>query len=188
MHFFHHSRGGQGLEGQGQAIPLPKELSKEFRILDPKQVRFERDDGTLRVQIEGEEERKKVNLARLFPLGEPERWISVLDTEGHELGIMQDLEGLDTESRRLVLEELRRRYIVPQIQRILSCKEKFEMVEWEVQTDRGTTAFLTRNLRDNLQQPDEGRLILTDVDGNRYDIADVRALDMRSRNLLEQHV
>jgi len=188
MHIFHHSRGGRGLADQGQAIPLPKELSKEFRILDPGHVRFGRDGSTLNVQIEGGEERKKVSLARLFPLGEPERWISVLDTEGHELGIMQDLGGLDTESRRLVLEELRRRYIVPQIQRILSCKEKFEMVEWEVQTDRGTTTFLTRNLRDNIQQPDEDRLILTDVDGNRYDIADVGALDTRSRNLLEQHV
>ena len=36
--------------------------------------------------------------------------------------------------------------------------------------------FTTRNLRENVQRPAPARIILNDVDGNRYDIRDVDAL------------
>jgi hypothetical protein len=87
----------------------------------------------------------------------------------------------------MILAELRRRYVLPRIQKILSCKEKFELVQLEVETDRGVKEFLSRNLRENIQQPSENRLILTDVDGNRYDIADFQALDKKSQTLLERY-
>jgi len=116
-----------------------------------------------------------------------ERWISVLDDEGRELGIIEELGKLDAENRKIILDELRRRYVLPRIQKILSCKEKFELVQWEVETDRGSKEFLSRNLRENIQQPSENRLILTDVDSNRYDIPDFQSLDKKSQNLLERY-
>ncbi|MBM3239318.1 DUF1854 domain-containing protein [Candidatus Poribacteria bacterium] len=186
MHFFHHSQGGPKNIG-GSQLPLPKEVSKEFHILEPARLRFERNGSKLQMLVEGENEHKTVSVVPLFPLSESERWVSVLDNEGRELGIIEELGKLNSESRRMVLDELRRRYVLPRIQKIFSCKEKFELVQWEVETDRGTKEFLSRNFRENIQQPSEKRLILTDVDGNRYDIPDFQSLDKKSQILLERY-
>jgi hypothetical protein len=186
MHFFHHSQGG-AKNIQGSQLPLPKEVSKEFRILEPARLQFKRNGSKLQMIIEGEKEDKTVSVVPLFPLSESEHWVSVLDDEGRELGIIEELGKLNVESRQMILDELHRRYVLPRIQKILSCKEKFELVQWEVETDRGVKEFLSRNLRENIQQPGQNRLILTDVDGNRYDIPDFQLLDKKSQNLLERY-
>ena len=187
MHIsFHHSRNGPN-NIQGSQLPLPKEVSKEFRILEPKRLRFKKNGSKLKMLIEGEDEHKTISIVPLFPLSESECWVSVLDDEGHELGIIEELGKLDAENRKIILDELRRRYVLPRIHKILSCKEKFELVQWEVETDRGIKEFLSRNFRENIQQPDQNRLILTDVDGNRYDVPDFQSLDKKSQTLLERY-
>lgn len=140
------------------------------------------------MQQEGEEDWKEVSLVRLFPLSEPEKWISVLDKEGKELGVLLELQGLAVEDLDCAREELRRRYLVPEVLRILACRDKFDLVEWTVETDRGQVTFLTRNLREQVQQPLSRRLILTDVEGSRYDVPDTDALDPQSRRWLEERL
>ena len=85
-------------------------------------------------------------------------------------------------------EELARRYLVPAVQRILTAKERFGTVDWEMETDRGVRKLTTRNLRENVQRPAPGRIILSDVDGNRYDIRNIDELDLNSQQLLFQHL
>ena len=46
-------------------------------------------------------------------------------------------------------------------------------------------AFLTRQFREQIKEPMAPRLTLTDVEGNRYDIPDVAALDPASRRWLD---
>jgi len=186
MHIFHHSRDGQK-NIQGSQLPLPKEVSKEFRILEPDYLQFKKNGSKLQMLIKEEDNYKTVSVLPLFPLSESERWVSVLDDEGRELGIIEELGKLDVESRKMILDELRRRYVLPRIRKILSCKERFDLVVWEVETDRGVKEFLSRNLRENIQQPNQNRLILTDVDGNRYDIPDFQSLDKKSQTLLERY-
>ena len=57
-----------------------------------------------------------------------------------------------------------------------------------METDRGVCRFTTRNLRENLQRPAPGRIILNDVDGNRYDIRNVDDLSFESQELLFRHM
>jgi len=137
---------------------------------------------------EGEEGWKEVSLTRLFPLSEPEKWIAVLDKEGKEIGVLPDLKDIAPEELACVREELSRRYLVPQILRILTCRDRFDMAEWTVETDRGQITFLTRNLREQVQQPFPRRFVVMDVEGNRYDIPDLNALDPESRRLLEERL
>jgi hypothetical protein len=99
-----------------------------------------------------------------------------------------DLRELEAESRRLVEEELERRYIVPVILRVLSVRERFGSIDWTVETDRGARSFTTRNLRENVVQPTPNRYVLTDVDGNRYDVRDVEALDGVSQGWLLRYL
>ena len=74
------------------------------------------------------------------------------------------------------------------IQRIVVAKERFGTVDWTMETDRGVCSFTTRNLRENVQRPAPGRIILNDVDGNRYDIRNLDDLSHESRELLFRHM
>ena len=124
---------------------------------------------------------------RLFPLEDPDRWISILDAKGAEVGLVRDLRELDKESQTILRDELYRRYTVPELRRIISSKERFDLVEWEIETSRGQRTILLRDARNNIQPRPPNRFIVTDADGNRYDIPDFAALDPRSRTTLERY-
>jgi Domain of unknown function (DUF1854) len=160
----------------------------DLRYLEPKRLRFVRHGATLRLIEEGERCWLKVAVFRVFPLSQPQRFLSVRDGAMKEIGLLVHTEELDAESRQLVAEELERRYLVPAIRRVIAVKERFGTVEWEVETDRGACAFTTRNPRENVWQPSPGRYLLTDVDGNRYDIRDLTALDGASQALVLRHL
>ena len=189
MHFHGRGRGRRSEAPQiAPSLPQPSELSTELRFLDPSAVRFRRERDTMQMRQEGEEDWREVSLVRLFPLSEPDRWISAVDEEGKEIGILPNARELQPDDLDCVQEELRRRYLVPEILRILACQDRFDLVTWTVDTDRGETTFLTRNLREEVQEPLPRRLTLTDVEGNRYDVADVEALDPQSRRWLEDRL
>jgi Domain of unknown function (DUF1854) len=160
----------------------------DLRYLEPKRLRFLRHGATLRLIEEGERCWLKVAVVRVFPLSQPQRFLSVRDGAMKEIGLLVHPEELDAESRQLVAEELERRYLVPAIRRVIAVKERFGTVEWEVETDRGACTFTTRNPRENVWQPAPGRYLLTDVDGNRYDVRDLAALDGASQALLLRHL
>lgn len=164
---------------------MPKELSTEFRILKPEAVRFFRERGSLRLEVDGRIY-ENIRVAPLFPLSEGEGWISVIDEDGREIGILEEIRSLEAGSQLALRQELRKRYVVPKILKVRSCREHFGLVEWEVETDRGPRRFLTRNLRETAQRTGT-RVTFSDVDGNRYDIPDLRALDPRSRAWIERY-
>jgi hypothetical protein len=160
----------------------------DLRYLDPKDLRFLRHGAALRLTIDEESSYLSVTVVRAFPLSEPHRYLSVRDGANKEVGLLVEPRELDEESRRLVEEELRRRYLVLELRRVVRVKERFGTVDWEVETDRGVCRFTTRNLRENIVQPSPGRYLLTDVDGNRYDVRDLAALDPASQAVLLRYV
>ncbi len=161
--------------------------SREPRVLEPGEVRFRREQGRLRMS-DGHEAWRDVTLVRLFPLSEPERWISVLDGDSNEIGVILDLAELGAAQRRLAEEELGRRYLTPRIERILACRQRFDTVEWDVETDRGPATLVIRDLREKVKEPLPGHLSVEDVEGNRYDIPDTGALDPTSQRLLDEQI
>jgi hypothetical protein len=128
---------------------------------------------------------RDVTLVRLFPLTEPERWISLVEMNGKEVGILKDASRLGHDALRLARDELRRRYLVPRITRILACRPRADLVEWTVESDRGQQKFLTRDLREQIKEHMPTRLSIVDLEGNRYDIPDLAALDPESRRRLD---
>jgi len=71
------------------------------------------------------------------------------------------------------------------VHHIQDIKEEFGIVTWDVQTDRGPRRYIVRGLRDNVHEQSDFRLMVTDVDGNRFEIPDYTVLDARSRAKLE---
>ncbi len=187
----HHRRGGGGggsYAGGGAGVPMPEKSSTEFIVLDVGQLHFEREDSRLRLRVGDDGELRDVHLFRLFPHSEPDGWISVLDEKGGEIGLIRELSGLDREARDLVRGALCRRYVVPRIERIMRARERFDLVEFDVWTDRGERRILIRDVRDSIQMRDPSRFVITDVDGNFYEVPNAAKLDSRSRVLLARYV
>ncbi len=158
----------------------------ELVWLEPKQLRFFYHKGVLRLTVNNERSYWKVQVYRCFPLTDPERYISVRDASNNEIGLIRDLADLDPESQRVVREALHRRYLVPVIRRVLSVRERIGLLQWEVETDRGYRRFLTRSGAEGVEQPQPQQVVLTDLDGNRYHIPDITALDPISFALLRR--
>ena len=162
--------------------------ASKLTFLDPKRLRFFKHGATLRLTIEDDRSYLAVGVMRAFPLSEPRRFLSVRDSANNEVGLLVDPADLDGDNRTLVERELERRYLVPAVTRIVAAKERFGTVDWTMETDRGVCRFTTRNLRENVQRPAPGRIILSDVDGNRYDVRSVDNLSRESQDLLFRHL
>ena len=130
----------------------------DFRlnILEPSRIKFFRVGDALRVTIEDDRTCLRVVPMRAFPVSMRDYYISLRDMEGNELGIIRSPDELEKDSRELLNEEIRKRYFTPMINRIISLKDKFGIVEWEVSTDRGLKKFITRSLHESPDGLDVG--------------------------------
>jgi len=133
------------------------------------------------------EQHTEVEAVRVFPISDPEGWISISDAEGRELASIQNPGELSAEVRGLLEAELARRDFVPVIERIVSVSTDTEPSEWKVETDRGVTTFLLNGEEDVRRLGAHGGMII-DLQGIRYLIRDTRSLDGESRRLLERYL
>jgi len=185
MPFRRHGRGRELPPMKDISIPLPAELSTDFRLLEGKETHFFRRGGALEVES-GSRRFSGVRIIRLFPLTEPEGWLSVMEETGTEIGIVRDPSDLDPESRRIVAEEIRRNYLVPRIEKIVALRPEGQNLEWDVSTDRGRVSFTTPSSSEYVQRLGDDRVLFADIAGRRFEIRSLRALDGRSRALLRR--
>jgi hypothetical protein len=139
----------------------------------------------LRVEILEDRTILSAQVRRAFPLSSPGSLISIRDGAGKEVAILEGLEGMDAESRRLFEEELDRRYFTPVIEQLQALKQEAGMWKFTVLTKRGPSEFFVRNWRDSAHEMKPGRWHILSVDGGRYEIEDLEALDAKSRKLMD---
>ncbi len=150
------------------------------RLLDPDKLVLTRaESGTPRLEIADQCCYIGFRATRLFPISRRHDYISIADMDGAEVGIIQSLRRLPKPMRRIVLEEIRHRYFVPQITYVHSLKDEFGILYWDVDTTRGRREFVVREVRENVREFAGGRLQITDVDGNYFEIANVDTLPGR---------
>ncbi|WP_337101317.1 DUF1854 domain-containing protein [Paenibacillus sp. YIM B09110] len=155
-----------------------------IKVFDPDKIIFSRGGGGVFQGIVEGKPYEELVIHRSFPFLFTTRYISVRDVKGDELGIIEDIEKLDDESKRELEQELRYRYFLPSVTRVDSVKQKSDLWIWELQTNLGPTGMAMRNLHEHLQFPGGNRVILTDINGKRCEIADWQALDTHSRSQL----
>ena len=134
-----------------------------------------------------------VTLTRAFPLSRPGGWIAIRERDGAEVGLLPDGACLDPESRTCAEEELRLRYFTPTVTAILDIRDvvpggRGGGAIWELETDRGPATLHMPNTNEHVQTLPDGRILLTDRAGNRYEIAGLGDLDPASRRRLAQFV
>lgn len=159
-----------------------------FRLnyLDPKKVRLFRQGDVLRITIDSDRTCLRVVPMRSFPISIRDQYISLRDMKGNELGIIKDPKELDKDSRKLLEEEIQRRYFTPVIRKIKSIRDKLGIVEWEVETDRGTRKFLTRSIHDSIEETSTG-FIIKDMENNHYELRQSE-LDPASTAILAEKI
>lgn len=123
---------------------------------------------------------------RAFPLSDPDKLISIVDSHGREIANVTDLSNLPTAIAELLRCELADREFLPRIERIVQVNAHKEPHEWDVLTDRGRVQFLLRD--DDIRRLSPTRAILVDLNGVRFYIPDSRQLDAKSRRILGQYL
>jgi len=150
--------------------------------------RFYRNErGFLGLELGGEDH-KRVQLSRALPFSDPERYICVADMEGKEIAVLEGLEDFDEEARALLEAELEIRYFYPIVTQVKSIKEKMGSYYLDLAIGEYKKTIAVKDISKNLKQLGNGRIILTDVDGNRFMIPDVYQIHKKSLQMLEPYL
>ncbi len=138
------------------------------------------DDGVM-----SEKKYDRIFLHRAFPFDLPYSYISVLDIDSVEIGVIADIDALGEENAALLRAELDRKYYTPIINKIISVKEKFGYSYWKVLTDEGELDLTLHDTFRSLLKVGGTRIFINDMDGNRYEIPDIEKLDRKSYKKIE---
>jgi len=107
----------------------------------------------------------------------------VRDEDGREMGVVEDVEQLEDESKEEVHRELENEYFTSRVVAISSVRSRHGVTTWDLVTERGNRQIHVKDRTDIRKLP-EGRIVLTDVHGMKFDIPDIAQLDRRSRAFL----
>lgn len=173
--------------------------------LDEKNAKFYDKDGFLALEafipekseydLEDEGEKTfewrdlgRVFLQRAFPFNNPSKYISVIDADGYEYGMIKDLEDFHGDTRVLLEKALDRRYFMPEILKINSIKEQFGFSFWKVTTDRGEAEFTVKDTYKSIIKLGEELVVILDSNDSRYVIKNVSTLDPSSFKKIELYL
>jgi outer membrane protein assembly factor BamB len=160
-------------------------ITDEVQFLDAVNLKIARNSfEELTIELPDGTTHTNVEAVRSFPLTDSNKYITLLDSEGKEIGIVRDIKQLPRESAETLLSELQKRYFMPKITKIYELDGEFGVTRWVVETNRGPVTFSMRT-RYDVVSLENGRVLIKDVDGNRYEIENYHGLDPESIVLLE---
>ncbi len=141
--------------------------------------------GRLELTLPGSTTSHEVTPVRASPIANPERGISLIGTDGHEMLWIERLDDLPAEARVLVEEELASREFVPEIKSLRAVTSFATPSTWQVDTDRGPTSFVLKGEED-IRRLGASTLLIADSHGIPFLIRDLAKMDRRSRKLLDR--
>jgi hypothetical protein len=141
--------------------------------------------GQLVLTLPDGQVREAVVPARAFPILAPERDISLLDADGHEVAWIAELARVPEPAQGLIRAALAEREFMPEILAILGVSGFSTPSTWQVRTDRGETSFVLKGDED-IRRLNGNTLLVTDSHGIQFLIRDMTALDRESRRLLDR--
>ncbi|HEX3601994.1 MAG TPA: DUF1854 domain-containing protein [Lacipirellulaceae bacterium] len=178
------------MNGNGNKLPEPRVFSPADHPEPTSATNFSlaRDEwGQLVLTSAGNSQPIAVTPTALFPISDPEKWISLRGPDGIEQACVEDPNSLSAETRELLRDELARQEFVPVIERIVRVSGTMEPSEWTVETDRGPTSFVLES-EDDVRRIGDNQIVIVDAHGTRYHIPDLNAVDAKSRRIVEWYV
>jgi hypothetical protein len=180
----HGGPGGPGGPGSRKPVkenPNSVQISKE-------NASFSMKNGFLFMACPKDAEPRRVLLHRDFPFDHPWSYISVLSTDNVELAFLQNVDLFEGEEKEIIVRELERKYYTPSIKKILSVKDRFGFSYWDVETESGKVTFTLQDTFKSISRAGDNKLFFSDVDGNRFVIENIEALDKKSHKKIELYL
>jgi hypothetical protein len=150
----------------------------------------ESTQGTPELRLDGgrllllvEREWVPVRLRLCFPWSEPSRYVSLRNDEDDEIAFVESPGVLAPSSRHALHQALAEAGFVLDVVRMIEVREEVEIRNWVVETVQGRRTFQT-HLDDWPRTLPSGGLLIRDVAGDLYRIAEPDALDPKSRQIL----
>lgn len=170
----------EGLKKESEELMQMHFLTKENAV-------FARTEGGFLSLKTGERKYARVGVYLTFPITMPEEFISIREADGKakEIGLIEKLSLLSKEQQEMVREQIRLRYFMPIITKVLDVKDEYGFAYWHVVTTYGVCRFTTHMSGEAVVTLGESRLLITDIDGNRYEIPDFYKLGIGERKKLD---
>jgi len=165
----------------------------DLGIMDLKQAEFfTASGGFAGLRYKGSEY-KHIVLRRIMPIDQPMHYISVADHDNKEIAILKSVSELEEDQRVIVERELDNRYYSPQVLDIMSVKDKLGYVymEMRLRNKQGKEYDKSCAIKDvsrNIRMLSNTSIIIFDVDGNRYVVPDLKALNKQSLRRLDSYL
>lgn len=141
--------------------------------------------GRLVLTDENGERHEGVTPVRAFPIGDPDAGLSLVSSDGHEVGWADRLSELPAALRSLIEEDLAAREFVPEIEQILEVSGFICPSTWQVRTNRGQTELVLKGEED-IRRLSQTRLLIADSHGIQFLVRDLSQLDRHSKKLLDR--
>lgn len=159
----------------------------KLRYIRKDNAEFKRTDGGFVSVRIGEEFYPRVQVVRMFPFSDPEKYISIRTPDEHskEIGIIEDMKDVTKETAQMLTEQLNLRYFTPIIKKIVNIKEEYGYAYFEVVTDRGACRFTINMGGHAVVHLSETRILISDIDENRFEIPDIMKLSAKELKKLD---
>ncbi len=130
----------------------------------------------------------RVRLRRAFPFSLADEYISVQDPDGFEIGLVEKLADFPEHEQKLVADELARVYYCPEIERIISMRERMGYTYLKVVIDGKVRELTLKDPYKCMVKINGDRMLIFDNDQNRCMIRSLAALDKKSRKKIDMYL
>lgn len=130
----------------------------------------------------------RIRVVRSFPFTDRNKYISIrtIDEKSKEIGMIKDLAAdVTPETRQMLEEQMDIRYFTPVIKKINNIKDEYGHAYFDVETDQGPCKFVIYMNSSSVVNLSDVRLLISDLDGNRFEIPDYTKLSARELKMLD---
>ena len=159
----------------------------ELRYITKDNAKFERTPGGFVKLTYKDTTYDRVGVYRTFPVTMPEEFISIREAneKAREIGVIEKLSDLDPEQAKMLKEQLDLRYFTPEITKIFDIKTEYGYGYFHVMTTYGECRFTIHNGGSSVVSLTDTRIVINDLDGNRFEVPDIMKLTVAERKKLD---
>lgn len=159
----------------------------ELRYITGENAVFERTQGGfVKLTYQGKTY-DTIAVYRTFPVTMPEEYISIREAteKAREIGMIEKLSSLEAEQADMLREQLNLRYFTPEITKVYDIKTEYGYGYFHVMTTYGECRFTIHTGGSSVVSLSDTRVVINDLDGNRFEIPDLMKLTVSERKKLD---
>ena len=165
--------------------------SEELIIIDPNDisVTYTEKPFCLNITIAKNNTYENILAIPAFPLSDEYSFIHLYERSevgglGKLIGILENIEKLSQDSCSALKLLLKKISHIPLITKVVNILDEYHYFHWYVETDRGTVDFFMGSPRKHITPFNQYSLLIKDLKGDMYHIADLKTLDKKSQELV----